>query len=361
MAAVTAAAAVNQLNGVAAVSRSDAWAVGFSGNGWPATSVNKTLIERWNGSSWRIWPSPNPVGSSSMLNGVAAVSGTSAWAVGSAASGSFAIRHTLIEHWNGTKWNVQPSPNPAPGQDELTAVAALSPTNVWAVGTYDLGKYPLIEHWNGTKWTVQPSPSRGSSSGLTSVVAISARKVWAVGSFDGFDGITHTLIEHWDGSKWTVHPSPSPGNHDNVLNGIAASGPSSIWAVGITSNAGLPRRALIERWNGLRWTTQATPAAAYGEYLHAAAAVSGTLAWAAGASGGTLVERWNGGEWRFQVTPDPVYSADPVVELKGIAAASASDAWAVGYAGEDFNPDSKTLIEHWNGKSWQIKPSPNRS
>jgi hypothetical protein len=360
MAAVSAAAPVNRLNGVAAVSGSDAWAVGFSGNGWPATSTNKTLIERWNGSSWRIWPSPNPVGLSSMLNGVAAVSGTSAWAVGTAAPTGFAVGHTLIEHWNGTKWSVQPSPNPGTGPHTLTGVAALSPTNVWAVGNHGASS-TLIEHWNGSKWTVQPSPNRGLYAGLTSVVAISARNVWAVGSFYGFDGINHTLIEHWDGSKWTVHPSPSPGNHDNGLNGIAASGPSSIWAVGITTNAGGPQRALIERWNGLRWTTQATPAAAFYVWLNAAAAVSGTLAWAAGASGGTLVERWNGREWRFQVTPDPVYSADPVLELKGIAAVSASDAWAVGYAGEDFNPDSKTLIEHWNGKSWQIKPSPNRS
>src|SRR5215469_8162103 len=105
--------ATNVLNGVAAVSRSEAWAVGYGYNG----SANKALIEHWNGHRWRIWHSPNPGYKGTTLNGVASVSRRSAWAVG-------AVTHrvgpgTLIEHWNGRRWRVQASPNPAPGPDLL--------------------------------------------------------------------------------------------------------------------------------------------------------------------------------------------------------------------------------------------------
>lgn len=355
--AVSAGMVMNQLNAVAAVSRFDVWAVGYSYDG----SVYKTLIERWDGRSWQMWASPSPGDAGSVLSGVAAVSGTSAWAVGRATQGL--VYSTLIEHWNGTKWSVQSSPNRAPGQNELKGVAAVSATDVWAVGTSGANQSTLIEHWDGSKWTVQASPSPGANINvLTSVAAISANNVWAVGYRTGGDTVSDTLIEHWNGTRWTVHASPSPGNHVNEFYGVAATGPSNIWAVGQTYNAGEQPSALIERWNGQDWTTQATPAAASTLSLHAAAAVSGTVAWAAGTTvGRTLAERWNGRAWQFQDTPDPIFSADPTLALNGTAALSASNTWAVGYSGEVYNPDSKTLIEHWNGQSWQVTPSPNRS
>lgn len=43
---------------------------------------------------------------------------------------------TLVEHWNGKTWKVQPSPNPGKGT-LLFGVAATSSTNAWAVGYYN--------------------------------------------------------------------------------------------------------------------------------------------------------------------------------------------------------------------------------
>ena len=40
--------------------------------------------------------------------------------------------------------------------------------------------------------------------------------------------------------------------------------------------------------------------------------------------------------------------------LKGIAAPSPSDIWAVGY----YGPDRHALIEHWDGERWQVVASP---
>jgi hypothetical protein len=44
--------------------------------------------------------------------------------------------HTLIEHWNGTRWAQVPSPDPGGPVtgNQLSGVAGTSPTSIWAVG-----------------------------------------------------------------------------------------------------------------------------------------------------------------------------------------------------------------------------------
>jgi hypothetical protein len=48
------------------------------------------------------------------------------------------VEQTLVEHWNGSAWKAQPSPNPggSSNNNDLSGVAATSSTNAWAVGTY---------------------------------------------------------------------------------------------------------------------------------------------------------------------------------------------------------------------------------
>jgi hypothetical protein len=62
------------------------------------------------------------------LGGVAVVSATDAWTVGSTSTGV-----TVILHWNGTAWTRVASPAPSGGAD-LQGVAATSASNAWAVG-----------------------------------------------------------------------------------------------------------------------------------------------------------------------------------------------------------------------------------
>ncbi len=151
----------NDLLGVAATSSCDAWAVGeyFDGN------EEQTLIERWGGTAWKIQPSPDQgsSGDDNVLNGVVAISPTDVWAVGYYFNGT--ADQTLIEHWNGTVWEVVPSPNlgTSTSFNELQGVAAVSADNVWAVGQ-GAGK-ALVEHWNGTAWKVQSTPRPTSSGG----------------------------------------------------------------------------------------------------------------------------------------------------------------------------------------------------
>src|SRR5437764_13699247 len=96
----------NDLNGVTCVSALDCWAVGSYYTG----STYQTLIERWNGGTWGIFPSAN--GSTTRFNvlyGVTCTTGSDCWAVGY--QGNQFGDQTLVEHWDGTSWAVTPSPN----------------------------------------------------------------------------------------------------------------------------------------------------------------------------------------------------------------------------------------------------------
>src|SRR5438874_940226 len=116
---------------------------------------------------------------------------------------------------SGWGWSVIPSPNVGTRPTALNGVAAVSASDVWAVGTHgsSSGNRTLIEHWNGSSWSIVDSPNPGTSyNGLNRVVVPSANDIWAVGRYTHDDsGYAQTLIEHWNGSSWSIVPSPNPG------------------------------------------------------------------------------------------------------------------------------------------------------
>ena len=83
----------------------------------------------------QVWggpPPPSPGTSDNDFNGVAVLSPSDAWAVGFYQDTG--LDQTLIEHWDGAAWTVVPSPNVAGFHNVLNAVRAQSPTDIWAVG-----------------------------------------------------------------------------------------------------------------------------------------------------------------------------------------------------------------------------------
>src|SRR5437660_1014477 len=70
-------------------------------------------------------------------------------------------------------------------------------------------------------WSVVKSPSPGSNVNvLTAVAAVSATDAWAVGYYINSDMIFQRLIERWDGTQWSVVQSPSPGSLNNEFDGV---------------------------------------------------------------------------------------------------------------------------------------------
>jgi hypothetical protein len=342
-AAATAAAASKMLESVAAVSKSDAWAVG-------------SLIEHWNGREWSAVAGAQTPKCSVYLNGVAARSASSAWAVGYC--GTTKSHRPIIEHWNGHQWSVQPSPGTAASAvSQLNSVTATSPSSAWAVGAQDSkGKtIPLIEHWNGRAWTIQASPDPGSHGAeLAGVTALSATDAWAVGLVLGAtETESLTLIEHWNGHRWRTQPSISPGS-ENVLVGVTALSGTQAWTAGAYV-FGSDTGTLVESWTGTSWGEPSTPGPGLQVGLVGIAAHSASDVWTVGFRASltnprTLVQHWNGTKWVVVPSPSPSPHPD---ELEGVAVLSSTYAWAVGYRG------NKTLIERWNGKAWTVQPSPN--
>jgi hypothetical protein len=86
-----------------------------------------------------------------------------------------------VLHWDGTRWLDVPTPDTSKGA--LLAVAALAADDVWAVGVHGSGAFldtgpvrGLIEHWNGSRWHVVPTPAIGRSV-LRSIAALSPNDV----------------------------------------------------------------------------------------------------------------------------------------------------------------------------------------
>jgi hypothetical protein len=332
------------LYSVAAVSRSDAWAVG-------------SVIEHWNGRRWSVVPGAKTGRCAALFYGVAARSASSAWAVGYC--GKASSHRPVIERWNGHRWSLQPNPRIAASSvSELDGVSATSSSNAWAVGAHrSKGRtVPLVEHWNGRAWKVQGSPVAGPHGAqLTGVTALSATSAWAVGTvLSANPVVTKSLIEHWNGHGWHIQPSISPGSGNFLLGATALTG-ARVWAAGAYTFGG-NLGTLVEFWDGTSWAEQPTPDPDLDDGLLGIAARRPADAWAVGFRASlihprTLILHWNGTIWKVVPSPSPSTNQDV---LQGVAVVSGSYAWAAGYQGH-----FTTLIERWNGTTWKVTPSPN--
>ena len=247
--------------------------------------------------SWQIIASPNGPRQVNELHSVSALAENDVWAVGVSYNTELTLGSTLIEHWNGSRWSVVPSPNPSSSVNRLNAVAAVSPNDAWAVGTAPTSTGTvLILHWNGVAWSVVSNPTTGIPlTNLAALTVISANDIWAVGSgVIGDESATATL--HWNGTRWSVIPSPNVGPEvDNSLAGVAAVSSNDIWAVGTQQPTNLTDpSALILHWNGSAWTIVPN-VSPEGSHLQAASAVASNDVWTTGYSeAGTLAEHWDG-------------------------------------------------------------------
>jgi len=330
----TPASGYSHLTASTILSSSDAWAVGYTAGG------TETLTLHWGGSAWSIVPSPNPSSFQGQTNllGVSSISTDDVWAVGLYSPPSGAAQ-TLAIHWDGSSWNQVPSPD-ITGGSSFNAVSALAADDMWAVGVRAAGsplptEVPLAAHWAGSTWTEVPAPFVGNRiNRLYGVSALTPGDVWAVGTWKHTTSPFHILILHWDGSAWTVSPAPDPGINDLLLSVVTVASDDA-WAVGERLDSVDGSQPLIMHWDGSTWTTVSLPVFP-GEFnrLNAIRAAAPDDIWAAGAtaevSGGpsqALLMHWNGTLW----STAPIGPSDGSSEyFGGLALASGCDGFAVG-------------------------------
>lgn len=348
-------AAASALNGVSCPTSSACTAVGqFS----VKSGAQLTLTERWNGSNWRIQPTPNPAGSpSSRLFAVACPAADTCTAVGTSNS------KVLVERWDGSRWRIQSAPVPPGAQfSELNAVTCTAATSCIAVGDYvnsSGADVSLAERWNGTSWAIQPTPNPSAQffSVLTGVSCTARGVCEASGASD-----TGVFAERWNGASWRLQAVPAPaGAQFALLFGVSCA-VSSCEAVGGYFDSSGAFVTLGERWNGAAWRVQPTPnpARASANYLSGVSCPSPSDCTAVGQGNGDgtpfpLGERWRNGRWNLEAVPSPIGAAEN--QLNGIACPATDACMAVGTAGPTRGVVSAEALR-WNGTRWSNQPMP---
>ena len=314
-------------------------------------------------------PSPGPVPSQDLLSGVSCASASYCMAIGYEPT----TRHgyvTLIEHWDGHRWSVLPSPNKgaATQADLLNGISCASSSSCMAVGT--AGNLPLAEHWDGQRWSIValaagedvlngvscPAPDDCVAAGYTST------------------GLARTLIEAWNGTRWSVVPSPNPGPASQytssnssahaLFDGVSCASPTWCAAVGTYVPSSGAEEDLAEMWDGHRWSLVPTPdKSSTANGLFGVSCTSAKWCLAVGdyehVGYATLTESWDGAKWSLVASPDRG-PADLTDDLLGVSCLSARSCVAAGNAGVSpgGGEGATPLVESWNGSKMSIVPSP---
>lgn len=234
----------NDLVQLAYSTTNDVWAFGY----YFDTTANAylTLTLHWNGSSWSVVPSPDVSGANNFLRGGGALRSTNVWAVGYAqGTGSPAA---LAEHWNGALWSVVPTPSI--GYSIFNSFVPVTNRSSWAIGYAFNGTHQitLAEHWNGSSFSVVPTPDvSGADTVINAAAAVSATDVWAVGNTFPTE---RTFTMNWNGSSWTAVTSPNRGSIQDDLDGIGRiPGTSDVWAVGRYFRNSLQNNVLVMKFH----------------------------------------------------------------------------------------------------------------
>jgi hypothetical protein len=170
---------------------SSLWTVGESEKG----GVSQPLIESWDGKSWSQAQSPPLVsGASGSLSGVVALPGGNVWAVGRESLPQ-AGSQPLIERWDGATWSMAPTPDLGSAPAGLNAISGTSSNDVYAVGTYRASEtgaadQALIEHLVAAPTTFALQAPTVARTGKTIAITVTAADLSGAAS-TAYTGTVH--------------------------------------------------------------------------------------------------------------------------------------------------------------------------
>lgn len=347
--------------GLAAVSCSATTSCTAAGSYDTTSNLARATAAAWGGRNWHGQATPSPAGASisSGLIGVSCASARACTAAGFG-TGSSGNSTTLTERWDGTRWRMQPSPAPAGAVSAvLNGVSCSAARTCTAVGEYFSAgqrELALAERWSGGQWRLQafPMPPAGAQgSDLSGVSCPAAGTCFATGWYFT-KSAPAAFTAAWNGTRWQVQPAPGPA-HTGRLMGVSCSSPRACVAVGDHGTV---------VWNGTSWryVAVAAPAGSAALVLNGVSCASASACAAVGSyfSMGdgplTLAETWNGTAWRFRPSPNPVPQGRNQLNTVSCTAASACTAVGTDAAG-DFAPPG-AFTEMWNGTGWRLQPVP---
>ncbi|WP_375758613.1 hypothetical protein [Corallococcus exercitus] len=259
------------LRDVAAVSPTEAYAVGFRGT-----------VLRWDGLQWSAAGSPTSVD----LYSVTAAGG-GGWAVGEGG--------TFLSLTGGT-WSVYGS---SPTTALLKGVSAVSTGGAIAVGKEGDQRQAFV--WDGAQWTKFATGAPNPNTEVSDVF-----KVADGTSFAAQD----SSITRWTGTDWESLTTPTT----TLLQGVWASSANEAFAVGSSG--------VLMRWTSTSGRTleQRAPF----PFFHGVWGSSPSDVWAVGSGG--VIMHWNGDNWTQVASPT-------TQELFGVSGTGPDDVWIVGAGG----------------------------
>jgi hypothetical protein len=320
-----------------------------------ASGRTLALTEHRGGGAWTIESTPQPAGAlDSALTGVSCPNTTSCLAVGSYVDATGTQK--LAEYWDGTTWRIEPSP----GGGTLYRVTCPS-AQFCLAATGGIS----VEEWNGVGWTTQtaalpasPPNSTMYGYGVFGMSCTSQTTCVAVGAYNLYQCFhtilgrrcqttAWTLVDDWNGTAWSVVATIQMNvvNTASLATGLSdvSCVASSCMAVG--SDNGGP---LAEYGNGTAWSVETTPGAT--TVIGVSCVVAATCEVVGQGNAAPLAEEWNGSALSPQAMPTPVGEAsDP---LSGVSCPTLAACIAVGSINDKSNKQG-TLAEYWDGSTWQ--------
>ncbi|HSL16683.1 MAG TPA: hypothetical protein VLB51_02135 [Methylomirabilota bacterium] len=313
---------------------------------------------------WRAVPTPSPPEAHHAVLRDVVVDGTGAWAVGEYAAliQGHVRQFTLVERWDGQRWEIVPSPSPAPvpalttsGLDAADVVGGV----LWAGGStirQDVmgysGSQVLVLRRDGGVWEEIATPATTQCSGNF----IHGLKMFApddglfVGegcSLDGTGSQRGAIVMHWDGTGWSIPPLPdphpaSPGYGLEAVDGVA---PDDVWAVGGGPDGDWVGYSYVIHWDGSSWqhVPVELPAGNVGARLFNVDAFAADNV-------------WMGGQVQIGVSIEPLVLHWDGVTLR-VVDAPAGGAGFVNLPGRGVLSVGTGGVALWDGATWSLEPT----
>jgi hypothetical protein len=256
-------------------------------------------------------------------------------------------------------WQITTTSNPpfSEGGNELTAVSCGTPLACEALGDGNsMGGLGLLgQSWNGMRWTdVSSNTPDFNTSGIsaTGVSCPSVQRCYGVGVNSYPPGPYYGFVLSWNGTGWKDLNAPVPRKINTSFNGISCTTVNFCLAVG-----GAGKGLLADRWNGRRLRPVAVPRGDKLEFDAVSCTASNACVAVGRSAVGVhvgLAESWNGRSW--QVQPTPRLPGARGSTLVGVSCTTARACVAVGY--RNSSRHKVAIAERWNGHHWILMTTP---
>jgi len=232
----------------------------------------------------------------------------------------------------------------------LDVIYAVSHSEVLLAGARQaegIQELPAIYRFNGRSFAREALPANlfAGDVAIETLAASSPNNIWAGGALSPANNDSDITL-HFTGRAWVEETV------DGDCSSVTTTGPANGFCIVYNESYSVQE---IEAWNGKAWTADLT--VPRGEYLKGVAMASPTDAWAVGflessetdTETGGVVYHFNGKTWTQVKLPTDVPHSGG---LSGIAMLG-NQAWALGVTGGFVG-----YVLHWTGSGWVLQHLP---